>query len=153
MVLVRSVFGTAVDCTRVTIRRRRWFPFQPRQVTMAPMGHLHFHPASDNYCDDFSVRDLALQGHFIHEMTHVWQSQTRGKWYLPLCRPFSRRYDYALRPGVPLTEYGIEQQAEIVRHAFLLRNGWQVAGVADKLAYDLLVNFASAEDQNEIIRN
>lgn len=109
------------------------------------MGHLHFHPDSDSYCEDFAQADLGLQGFFIHEMTHVWQTQTRGRWYLPLCRPFSRRYDYALRPGWPLERYGIEQQAEIVRHAFLLRSGWQVAGVASKRAYDLLVNFPDAE--------
>jgi hypothetical protein len=142
---VRSIFGSAIDCSTVTIRRRRWFPFQPRRVTMAPMGHLHFHPAGESYCDDFSAADMTLQGHFIHEMTHIWQSQTRGRWYLPLCRPFSRRYDYALKPGWPLERYGIEQQAEIVRHAFLLRNGWKVAGVADMRAYDLLVDFPVAE--------
>ncbi|MBS0475839.1 MAG: vgr related protein [Proteobacteria bacterium] len=139
--LVRSIFGSAVDCAKVTIRRRRWFALQPRGVTMAPMGHLYFHPLAESYCDDFALASLHLQGHFIHEMTHVWQTQTRGRWFLPLRRPFSRRYDYALRPGVPLHKYGIEQQAEIVRHAFLLRNGWQVAGVAHARAYDLLVNF------------
>lgn len=145
MALVRSVFGDAIETGQVRIRRRKWFPFQPAHVTMAPMGHLHFHPRGESYCDDFAEAGLSLQGHFIHEMTHVWQAQTRGRWYLPLCRPFSRRYDYALRPGVPLDKYGIEQQAEIVRHAFLLRNDWQVAGVAHKRAYDLLVNFPGSD--------
>ena len=111
---------------------------------MAPTGHLHFHPMSDLYCDDFAAAPLSLQGLFIHEMTHVWQTQTRGTWYLPLWRHFSRRYDYTLKPGWRLERYGIEQQAEIVRHAFLLRNGRQVAGVADASAYDLLVNFPGA---------
>ncbi len=126
--LVRSVFGEAIDTGKVRLKRRRWFPFQPRRVVMAPWGHIHFHPRSPFYCDDFSRMDLELQGLFIHEMTHVWQAQTRGRWYLPLCRPFSRRYDYCLKPGWPLERYGIEQQAEIVRHAFLLRNGGKVAG-------------------------
>ena len=142
--LVRSVFGDAIDTSRVTIRRRRWFPLQPRLTTMAPMGHLHFHPASANYCDDFAAADISLQGLFIHEMTHVWQAQTRGLWFLPLRRPFSRRYDYALKPGWPLERYGIEQQAEIVRHAFMLRNGWRIAGASDARAYDLLVDFPGA---------
>ena len=108
---------------------------------MAPTGHLHFHPHSPRYCDDFSAADISLQGLFIHEMTHVWQAQTRGRWYLPLLRHPFCRYDYALRPGWPLARYGIEQQAEIVRHAFLLRNGWRVAGVGDAGAYELLVRF------------
>lgn len=108
---------------------------------MAPMGHLHFHPRSTSYCDDFSTASLAAQGHFIHEMVHVWQVQTRGKWYLVLHRNFSRRYDYSLKPGWPLEKYGLEQQAEIVRHAFLLRRGVSIAGVADRKPFDLLVNF------------
>lgn len=139
---MRSVFGEAIDTTLVRIRRRRWFPLQPRRVTMAPMGHLHFHPRSDSYCDDFGEAAIGLQGHFIHEMTHVWQAQTRGWWYLPLCRPFSRRYDYSLKPGWPLERYGIEQQAEIVRHAFLMRHGQRVPGVADAAVYDQLTEFA-----------
>jgi hypothetical protein len=142
--LVRSVFGAAIDPDPVRIRRKRWFPFQPREVLMAPCGHIHFHPKSPAYCEDFSRADLHLQGLFIHEMTHVWQTQQRGWWYLPLFRNFSRRYDYSLKPGWTLERYGIEQQAEIVRHAFLLRNGGKVAGVSDVKAFDLLVRFPGA---------
>lgn len=114
---------------------------QPRGMTMAPRGHLYFHPASPGYRDDFSLASLSLKGHFIHEMTHVWQVQTRGSWFLILRRLFSHRYDYSLKPGWPLERYGIEQQAEIVRHAFLLRNGARLAGVSDPNAYDMLVRF------------
>ena len=139
--LARTVFGTAIDYEKVTILRRKWFPFQPRRVTMAPRGRLHFHPASDNYCDDFAHADIFSQGHFIHEMTHVWQVQTRGAWFLVTRRMPWARYDYRLTPGWPLHKYGLEQQAEIVRHAFMLRNGVRLAGVSDKVAYDLLVCF------------
>lgn len=122
------MFGAAIDLDRVTIRRRRWFPLQPRRVVMAPWGHLHFHPHSDLWCDDFATAPLDLQGLFIHEMVHVWQAQRRGWWYLPLVRPFSARYSYWLIPGWDLARYGIEQQAEIVRHVFLLRRGQRPAG-------------------------
>lgn len=127
------------------IRRRKWFPFQPRGVTMAPRGHLHFHPLSSNYCEDFSLSSLTRQGLFIHEMVHVWQVQTRGRWFLVLRRMPWARYDYSLKPGWPLTRYGIEQQAEIVKHAFWLRNGMKLAGVGDTSAYDVLVNFPGGE--------
>lgn len=120
-------------------------PFQPKKVTMAPRGHLHFHPLGDAYCDDFAQVPLLRQGLFIHEMTHVWQTQTRGDWYLIFNRHPFCRYDYALKPGQPLHKYGIEQQAEIVKHAFWLRNGAKVAGVADRAAYDLLVSFPGAD--------
>ena len=139
--LARSVFGRAIDYSKVRIRRRKWFPFQPRRITMAPRGHLHFHPLGEHYCDDFSVASPIRQGLFIHEMTHVWQTQTLGDWYLLLHRHPFCRYDYSLKPGWSLERYGIEQQAQIVKHAFWLRNGVQVAGVADPAAYDLLVRF------------
>ena len=135
------MFGEAIDCARVMLKRRRWFPLQPRGVVMAPWGHVHFHPLSPSYCDDFAAAPLELQGLFIHEMTHVWQAQTRGWWYLPLCRSFSRRYEYCLKPGWPLERYGIEQQAEIIRHAFLLRNGARLAGVGDAEVFEILVRF------------
>ena len=111
---------------------------------MAPRGHLYFHPLGDVYSDDFSTEATSRAGLFIHEMTHVWQSQRKGEWYLLLHRHPLCRYDYTLKPGRPLERYGIEQQAEIVRHAFLLRNGARVAGVADPAAYELLVNFPGA---------
>ncbi len=121
--LAASMFGAAIRCDAVRIHIRKYWPFHQRRVTMAPDGHLWFHPHADHYCEDFCASTLALQGHFIHEMTHVWQAQTRGRWYLPLMRHPWCRYDYALTPGKPFTRYGIEQQAEIVRHAFLYRNG------------------------------
>lgn len=143
--LARSIFGTAIDYAGVTVRRRKFFPFQPRGVTMAPMGHLHFHPAAPQYCDDFAAAPLESQAHFIHEMTHVWQAKTLGRWYLVLRRHPWCRYDYALKPGWHLAQYGLEQQAEIVRHAFMLRSGAHIAGVADKAAYAGLVDFPGAD--------
>lgn len=139
--LARSMFGDAISYAPVRIRRRKFFPFQPRRITMAPRGHLHFHPDASHYCDDFAAAPLHHQAHFIHEMVHVWQTQTRGDWYLILNRRPWCRYDYAIKPGWKLEQYGIEQQAEIVRHAFLLRRGAKVAGVADGAAYDALVAF------------
>lgn len=142
--LARSVFGDAINYAEVTIRRKKWMPFQPHNVTMAPRGHIHFHPLSAGYCDDFSTQSLSRQGHFIHEMVHVWQAQKKGSWWLVLNRMPWARYDYSLKPGWPLERYGIEQQAEIVAHAFWLRNGLTIAGAADPAAYDKLVNFPGA---------
>lgn len=142
--LAASVFGDAIDYAPVRIKRRKFFPLQPSRVTMAPMGHLHFHPDAHHYCDDFAAASLSLQAHFIHEMVHVWQAQTRGRWYLVLRRHPWCRYDYALKPGWPLERYGIEQQAEIVKHAFLLRRGAKVAGVADPAVYATILPFTPA---------
>ena len=124
--LAASIFGGAIDYAPVRIHHRKWAFFQPRNVTMAPDGHLWFHPRGDLYCDDFGDRGVDLQALFLHEMTHVWQRQ-RGI-YLPLARHPFCRYGYVLKPGQRFERYGIEQQAEIVRHAFLVREGQTVPG-------------------------
>lgn len=139
--LAHSVFGEAVATTAVEIRRRKWFPFQPRGTVMAPMGHIHFHPCSPHYRHDFAIASPDAQGLFIHEMVHVWQAQTKGRWWLPLMRHPLCRYDYELRPGRPLSRYGIEQQAEIVRHAFLARIGAPAVGQPDMADLENLLPF------------
>lgn len=139
------MFGDAIDLDKVRLKRRKWFPFQPRQTTMAPRGHLHFHPRGESYCDDFARESVIRQGLLIHELTHVWQTQTRGEWYLLFNRHPFCRYDYSLKPGWPLERYGIEQQAEIVKHAFWLRRGVRLAGAPDARAYDILVRFPGAD--------
>ena len=121
--LARSVFGDTIDYARVNIVRGRWWPFQPKGIVMAPTGNIHFHPADPRWSDDFAAETLSLQGLFIHEMTHVWQAQKHGKYYLPLMRHPFCRYDYELRAGQRFDRYGLEQQAEIVRHRFLADRG------------------------------
>jgi len=111
---------------------------------MAPRGHVHFHPKGNAYCDDFAREGLSIQGLLIHELTHVWQTQTRGQWYLITHRHPFCRYSYSLKPGQPFSAYGIEQQAEIVKHAFWLRHGARLPGIADMSAYDMLVRFQGA---------
>lgn len=138
--LARSVFGEAIDYRPVRLVRRKWWPFQPRGVVMAPCGHIHFHPADPNWREDFAAAPLGLQGLFIHELTHVWQAQTRGRFYLPLMRHPFCRYGYRFEPGKAFAAYGLEQQAEIVRHAFLQRRGQKLAGWADPA----ILPFASA---------
>ena len=67
-----------------------------------------------------------------------------------IARGFSWRSTYAIYRNELAVElqklgYGIEQQAEIVRHAFLLRNGWRVAGVGDPAAYAMAVRNAESK--------
>jgi hypothetical protein len=139
--LAESVFGKAIDYDPVTLRRRKWFPFQPRRAAMAPSGHIHFHPKGDLWSDDFGAEPLHRQGLFIHEMTHVWQHQ-RGIW-LPIARHPFCRYSYSLKPGWPLARYGLEQQAEIVRHAFLLREGAHIPGAPPLERYRTILPFGA----------
>lgn len=141
--LVASVFGGAIDPAPVRVHNRPWWPLQPRRVAMAPMGHLHFHPAGDLYRADFAAADFSAQALFVHEMVHVWQAQRSGRYWLPLMRHPFCRYDYALVPGKPFDRYGIEQQAEIVKHGWMLRRGIAVAGKPTLEAYETLLPFAA----------
>jgi hypothetical protein len=129
--LARSVFGDAIDYERVRLVRGKWWLFQPRGIVMAPTGNIHFHPDSPLWSEDFSQERLSLQGLFIHEMTHVWQAQTKGRYYLVLMRHPFCRYDYRLIEGRPFDRYGLEQQAELVRHRFMADRGQTVAHLPD----------------------
>jgi hypothetical protein len=121
--LARTIFGDAIDYPRVRLIRGKWWPFHPRNAAMAPSGDIWFHPDAGGWSDDFSKEPLSRQGFFIHEMTHVWQAQKGGRFYLPLMRHPFCRYAYRLEPEKPFGRYGLEQQAEIVRHRFLADRG------------------------------
>lgn len=121
--LAQSIFGDAVDYAAARIADRKWAFFQPRNVVMAPTGCIHFHPEGGLYRDDFAAADLSLQSLFLHEMTHIWQAQTKGRFYLPLMRHPFCRYAYRFEAERPFTAYGLEQQAELVRHLFLAQKG------------------------------
>ncbi|QLC23742.1 vgr related protein [Parasphingopyxis algicola] len=137
--LAASIFGEAIDYDAVKLHRRKWFPFQPANTVMAPTGGIWFHPKGPFWRDDFGTAPLKLQALFVHEMTHVWQYQSGI--FLPLRRHPFCRYHYSLKPGWPLKRYGLEQQAEIVRHTFLLRQGGAVAGAASVESYEAILPF------------
>jgi len=141
--LARSIYGDALRLDEVTICRRKWFPFQPRHLLMAPCGHVHVHPASPLWSEDYSRERLGLQGLLLHELCHVWQAQQRGRFYLVLMRHPFCRYRYTLHEGRPFERYGLEQQAEIVRHAFLLRRGLPVPGAPALDELEALLPFAT----------
>ena len=85
---------------------------------MAPDGDIWCHPRGSAWREDYAAASMAMQELFVHEMTHVWQAQRGGRWYLPLIRHPFCRYGFRLKPGKPFARYGVEQQAEIVAHAF-----------------------------------
>jgi hypothetical protein len=138
--LASSVFGAALDAERVRLVRRCWIVWQPKTVCIVPDGRFYFHPRSTCYAEDYSQLSLSWQGFFIHELTHAWQHQAglavvwrRGFW---------ARYAYLpLEAGRPFERYGIEQQAEIVRHAFLIARGAAVPGAPPLEVYQRLLPF------------
>lgn len=139
--LARSVFQGALNLDPIRIIRRKWFPFQPRHVMMAPCGHIHIHPESPNWSDDFAQESVGAKAHFLHELCHVWQTQRSGRYYLPLMRHPFCRYDYNIIPGQRFERYGLEQQAEIVAHMWMLRQGLKLPGKPFLEVYEALVPF------------
>lgn len=144
--LARGVFGDSIDYSRASVANRKWAFFQPRNVTMAPLGCIHFHPKSGAYREDFATASLDLQGLFVHELVHVWQHQ-QGI-FLPLRRHPFCRYGYSLKPGWRLARYGLEQQAEIVRHVFLLERGALLPGAPPLEQYRGILPFAAIDERD-----
>ena len=121
--MATSIFGSAIEYDAVTVKREKWFPFQPRETLMAPCGHVYVNPRGSKWSEDYSREPVWLQALFLHELTHVWQAQLRGRFYLPLMRHPFCRYAYQFVPGRSFERYGLEQQGEIVRHTHLRRSG------------------------------
>ena len=140
--LARQVFGDAIRYDEVSVVDGKWAFFQSKRYIMTPTGAIHYHPKGGAYRDDFSRATREEAGIFIHELVHVWQWQ-QGI-FLPLRRHPFCRYDYAVKPGQKFDEYGLEQQAEIVRHAFLLRQGAHVPGAPSLETYKGLLPFTPA---------
>jgi hypothetical protein len=121
---VQRVFGAAVKGERIRIGGGGFGPFA---VTVGSRLFLPRHLRAD----DFSRAEAALQGLFVHELTHVWQFQTKPLWTLLSWAkavlgggygPGLPAYRYAL-PFGKFARLNLEQQASVVEHAFLLRMG------------------------------
>jgi hypothetical protein len=101
--------------------------FGPFAVTVGSRLFLPLHLRAD----DFATADVMLQALFVHELTHVWQFQTRPLWTLASWARAVLTGGYG--PGLPAYRYrlpfgrfhrlNLEQQASLVEHAFLLRRG------------------------------
>ena len=123
--LAQSVFASTIDYSKVWIHRDSYLPFnlQDKNTAMTPDGEIYFR---DLYCDDYSLTTDNLQHLFIHEMGHVWQREKgvnvifRGlvSWMVSYC--------YTL-DGRLLSEYPMEQQAQIIADNFVLQTfGYEI---------------------------
>jgi hypothetical protein len=122
--LARRVFGAAIIDRRIRISGGGFGPFA---VTVGSRLFLPRHLGAE----DFSKAEAALQGLFVHELTHVWQFQTKPLWTLLSWARAVLTGGYG--PGLPAYRYSLplgafarlnlEQQASVVEHAFLLRMG------------------------------
>ena len=127
--LSREMFGDDLDLDRVRLwscpplgwTTGRAFCaggwLQPgRTLLVYPPAHAHA---------DFVHAPLRDQSIFIHELTHVWQSQRGVNLLLANLRAGDgpAAYAYRLTSDCRWDGFNIEQQAMLVQHAFLQRRG------------------------------
>ena len=117
------MFGDAIDLDRVRIVRRG------RGRIAFVVGSWVVFPAMAPA--DFGAAEPWMQAWLVHELTHVWQFQTRllrtlASWLGILVTggygPRLKGYRYAL-PLKGWDAHNIEQQARIVEHGFLAACG------------------------------
>ena len=122
IVLARTVFRDKIDYHKVWIHKDSYLPFglQNEGVAMTPMGEIFYRPPLyRNDFADLAQSDLADRHTFIHELSHIWQRQ---KGMCVICRgliSWLASYRYEL-DGRLLSEYQMEQQAQIIADNFLL---------------------------------
>ncbi|MDP2204875.1 MAG: DUF4157 domain-containing protein [Alphaproteobacteria bacterium] len=127
--LAKTVFGEAVDYSRVRLYAQRILPpgLQKKHQAVAVGNRISF-PRSA-YSADFSQEsDAQKQSVFIHELVHVWQHQNRvlstpreaARETLKHKFNYAQSYPYRLDPARDLTSYGFEQQAAMIQDYFLL---------------------------------
>ena len=122
--LAEDVFGDAVRLDEVRLHRGGFGAFA---VTLG--SHLFLPPHLTS--DDYALADPLAQALLVHELTHIWQFQTRplatlASWARVMMSggygPGLPGYRYAL-PLAAFEDLNLEQQASVVEHAFLLRAG------------------------------
>ena len=119
--LAQAVFGDAIRLHRVRIARG------PQRFAVTLGSTIVFPHAAP---DDFANAALHDRAWFVHELVHVWQFQTRPAWTLASWATTAAAGGYG--PGLPGYGYAhpfewaqlnLEQQARVVEHAWLLREG------------------------------
>lgn len=125
--LARSIFGAALDTSRVCVHARAYLPGQAKRVAMTPNGEVWFRP--EDHKPDFS-RTVGDSAWLVHELVHAWQFQTGRSVRLrglleQVGRLFGRNpYLYGLLdPMRPYRSYNNEQQAAIVEDYFRIGHG------------------------------
>ena len=136
-----SIFGKDIDLENPLIFNKKYIFFQPKSIAMAPNGNMYFNPKGNLYSPDFSKESITMQALFIHEMTHVWQYQHRVN--VRTKALVNRSYNYLpMDSSKSFSDYGLEQQGEIVSDYFLMKSGYNFAQPMPSIKiYESLIPF------------
>ncbi|MDH0033011.1 MULTISPECIES: hypothetical protein [unclassified Acinetobacter] len=123
--LAQQVFGNLINYDQVRIFNTPYLPWQPANIFIAPNGNLFARQPS--FSPDYSRCSVALQGIFIHELTHILQYQQQTNVILKgailqlgyyLSFKIYNPYRYQFIQGKAFEDYNIEQQGDIARDIF-----------------------------------
>lgn len=115
--LLKEIFQDGIDYSKVHVHRGKWWPLQPDEAVMTPLGNIYYPPNHPWYSEDFSEASFSQQYWFIHEMTHVYQYQ-QGVSVINRRLSEGGIYDYRKEPDKSLNEYTVEQQGMIIADYF-----------------------------------
>lgn len=133
----QAVFGNTIDYSKVRVAFGRVSCFQPEGTTVVIGNTIYFPPPVPIHVPEvtpekaptiafgYTPKISAASDLFIHEMTHIWQNQNNIKgtgvsgavtlWAKNLFSSEEENvYAYTLDSTKALTDYNLEQQAEIV---------------------------------------
>jgi type VI secretion system secreted protein VgrG len=131
--MCRPIFKDSIYYSEVKIHKGEWLPFdmQPDDTAMSPNGEIFFPTAT--YQEDFSkAQNPKDKIWFMHEIAHVWQWNRgyRGRlkamgflyglvsWTSKRGTRLVYEYYYPENKYKKLSEFNMEQQAEIISHYF-----------------------------------
>lgn len=118
--MLSSVFGSTIPYAKVKVHNYKAYFFQPDDTAMTPDGEVYFPPA--HFQADFSTASPSDQAWFVHEGAHLYQYYSL-KWTIKVRGIVDRNYDYTLDPAKKFQDYGLEQQGDIARDFYKLKNG------------------------------
>lgn len=122
--MLSSVFGSTIPYEKVKVHNYKAYFFQPDDTAMTPDGEVYFPPA--HYQADFSSASISDQAWFVHEGAHLYQYYSL-KWTIKVRGIVDRNYDYTLDPTKKFQDYGLEQQGDIARDYYKLKNGTAIS--------------------------
>lgn len=118
--LAKSVFGTTIQYDKIWIHKESYLPFnlQGELYAMTPNGEIYLRTTL--YRDDFSLVVDDMQHLFIHEIGHIWQREKGMNVIVRGLASLLVSYRYKL-DGRLLSEYPMEQQAQVIADNFILQ--------------------------------
>lgn len=118
--MITSIFGKkGINTEIVRVRNGSILPLQDPDTAVTPWGEPFF--PEEHFSDDFSIEPIHAQHWFMHEIVHVWQYQMGMNVAFWGAGSAFADYDYQLANDKVLSDYGMEQQAEILADYWCLK--------------------------------